>query len=300
MSYRSAVWAGALSLAVASATQLQAVVLPSNFVLSGNTDNAAAALRASEVYQMPHQNDEHHLIPYSPQHHKPQNLRTESTARASDFRVGPYVRTALGAFLCDDYDAGGGLNDQKFSTAQIASRAGFRFTAAAGYKFFDWFALEFETGLLYNEIHEVIIDDPEPTRDNEEGNSITYGEDDIKDPDQFQIPVMLNATFFIPTGCRVRPYIGGGIGGMFHWVDAELSDPKSNGRVAEDFNLEIDDFDFAYQANAGLRFLVCPGERVDALDPTHPIVEADLGYSWLANDTGAQNHSLMAGLSFLW
>jgi hypothetical protein len=292
---------------LAMSAPLKAVVLPSNFVLAGNADKAASEFQATETreqpqpQQMSHQYDEQHLIPYSPEHHKPQNLRGENTVRASDFRTGWYVRAAAGGFLADDFDAGGGLNKQKFSTAQISSRAGFRFSAAAGYRFADWFNLEFESGILYNEIHQVILDDPKPTKSNEEGNSVVIGEDDIKDSDQFQVPMMLNALFYIPTGTPVvRPYIGGGVGGMFHWIDAQISDPKHYGHTVDSFNLEIDQLDFAYQAMAGLRFLITPGERVNELDPTHPLVEADLGYSWLADDVGVQSHAIMAGLSFTW
>lgn len=300
------------TLAVAFAAKLDAVVLPSAFVLAGQAGKAADTFQATGQHRLP----EHDLAPEQISEPAPTEYRTVVSPdgktvrqipivapspvpiRATDFRSGVYLRAAIGGFLCDDYDAGG-FGDQKFASAQISSRAGVRFTGAVGYKFNDWFALEFESGVLYNEIHEVILDDPKPTKDNESGNSVVVGEDDIHDPDQFQVPVMLNAFFFIPTGTRFRPYIGGGVGGMFHWVDAQISDPHNGGKTVDDFNLEIDDFDFAYQAFAGLRYVVTPGDRVNELDPTHPVVEADLGYSWLANDTGAQNHSIMAGLSFL-
>lgn len=301
-------------LALAIASPLGAVVLPSDFVMSGQSGNGAGAFRATGVHRLP----EHDLAPeqiaepsapvryqtvVSPDGKSFQQIPivapTPAPIRATDFRSGVYLRVAAGGFLADDFDTGGGVYDQKASSLQISSRAGFRFTGAVGYKFTDWFALELESGLLYNEIHEVIVEDPEPTKSNEEGSSVVVGEDDIKDPDQFQVPVMLNAFFFIPTGTRLRPYIGGGIGGMFHWIDAQIQDPHSGGKTLSEFNLEIDDFDFAYAGFAGLRYVVCPGERVNELDPTHPVVEADLGYSWLANDTGVQNHSIMAGLSFL-
>ncbi|MCC6355371.1 MAG: hypothetical protein IT577_15890, partial [Verrucomicrobiae bacterium] len=175
--------------------RLDAVVLPSAFVLSGQSDKAAGAIQA-------HRLPEHTLAPEQISEPAPAQYRTvvspdgktvrqipivaptPEPVRATDFRSGVYLRTAVGGFLADDYDAGGGLDDQHFSSAQISSRAGFRFTAAVGYKFTDWFALEFESGVLYNEIHEVIIEDPKPTDDNEEGNSVVIGEDDIKDPDQ--------------------------------------------------------------------------------------------------------------------
>ncbi len=304
------------ALAIALASPLGAVVLPSAFVMSGQSDNAAGAFRATGAHRLP----EHTLAPeqvaqpsasapvryqtvVSPDGKSFQQLPivepTPAPIRATDFRSGVYLRTAVGAFLADDYDIGGGVHNQKFSSAQISSRAGFRFTGAVGYKFNDWFALELESGVLYNEIHEVIVEDPKPTKSNKGGESVVIGEDDIHDPDQFQVPVMLNAFFFIPTGTRLRPYLGGGIGGMFHWVDAQISDPENGGKTIDSFNLEIDDFDFSYQAFAGLRYVITPGDRVNELDPTHPVVEADLGYSWLANDTGAQNHSMMLGLSFL-
>jgi len=289
-----------------------AVVLPSDFVLAGRANSAADALKATGPYRLP----EHTVAPEQIEvPAAPVRYRTVASAdgkhfeqipivepapapiRATDFRAGVYLRMAAGVFFADDYDVGG-FGDQKFSSLQITSDAGFRFAGGIGYRFNDWFALEFESGFLVNEVSQIIAEDVKPTNSNEEGNSITAGSDDITDADQWQIPFMVNAYFFIPTGTRLRPYIGGGIGGIYHHIDAIIRDPKDNGHTLDDFNLEIDDFDFAYQAFAGLRYVITPGDRVNELDPTHPIVEVDLGYYWLANDTGAQNHSIMAGLAF--
>lgn len=302
------------ALAVALVARLDAVVLPSDFVLAGQAGNAAGALKATGAYRLP----EHNLQPEQIEEPAPATAtryRTVPSAdgksfqqipivepapapvRATDYRAGVYLRMAAGAFFADDYDTGG-FGDQQFSSLQINSDVGFRFAGGVGYRFNDWFSLEFESGFLLNEINEVIIEDPKPNTGNREGSSIVCGSDDINDADQIQVPIMVNAYFFIPTGTPLRPYIGGGLGGIYHHVDAQIRDPHDGGHVIDDFNLEIADFDFAYQAFAGLRYVVTPGARVNELDPTHPIVEADLGYYWLANDTGAQNHSIMAGLSF--
>lgn len=309
--YSRVLLSSALSIAIGGAAN--AVVLPSDFVLSGQANNAANALKATGPHRLPEHTltPEQAVVPVVPVHYRtvpsadgkhfeqiPIVEPAPAPVRATEFRSGVYLRVGVGAFFADDFDIGG-FGDQKFSSLQITSDAGFRFSGAIGYKFTDWFALELESGFLVNEVSEVIIEDPKPTDDNEEGNSIVAGSDDITGSDQWQVPIMLNAYFFIPTGTRFRPYIGGGIGGIYHHIDARVRDPYDHGHAISEFGIEVADFDLAYQAFTGLRFIVSPGDRVNELDPTHPVVEADLGYSWLANDTGAQNHSIMAGLSFL-
>lgn len=111
---------------------------------------------------------------------------------------------------------------------KVHFETGARFDVGVGYQFTDSFAAEFETGLIYNAVS-------------------SSGETSINSGNVLllQIPLFVNALYTVPTGGRLKPFVGAGVGGMF--TSAESIDLV--GYISGD-----SDAVFAYQATAGIRY----------------------------------------------
>jgi opacity protein-like surface antigen len=111
---------------------------------------------------------------------------------------------------------------------------GFRAGVHVGYNLTDWFAPEFEIGVLENRIRSL----PDAT---------------FFRADFANVPFLVNAKFQLPNPSRVAPYIGAGVGGSAAIIDAHpihFTDQNE-----EDVRVRGSDSDavFAWQAFAGVR-----------------------------------------------
>lgn len=107
---------------------------------------------------------------------------------------------------------------------------GFRFGVAGGYQVTDWFAGEFETGVMANQI-----------------NSITDGSAD--NATLSNVPLLINARFQIPNHSHFTPYFGGGVGGSAAVLNTD-SLTVGGTRLTGGESTMV----FAYQAFAGVRY----------------------------------------------
>ena len=138
-----------------------------------------------------------------------------------------YIRGDVGPAITDDADAnffpGAG-------SVTLELDPGMRFSVAGGALFGDYFALEFETGWILNEI-----------------DSIT-GFDDV-DGYVSQAPFLINAVFEFRNNTGLTPFIGGGAGGAAIGIDLD---------EAESALVEVDgsaaDIVFAWQVFGGLKY----------------------------------------------
>lgn len=105
---------------------------------------------------------------------------------------------------------------------------GFQMDFAFNYKLTPWLAIGPEMGFLYNSVS-------------------SFGDISYHDTFLFQMPIMANLTLEYPNQTRLRPYIGGGVGG----VATALT-------FGEDYYWGPDgigtDFTFGFQAFAGLNY----------------------------------------------
>ena len=138
-----------------------------------------------------------------------------------------YLRGDIGPALTEDLDAdffpGAG-------TVNLDLDPGMRFGVAGGALFGDYFALELETGWIFNEIDSI------------------SGFDDV-DGYVSQVPFLVNAAFQFRNNTGLTPFIGAGAGGSAIGINLD---------EAESALVELDgsagDVVFAWQGFAGLKF----------------------------------------------
>lgn len=181
---------------------------------------------------------------------------TSAHAQSSRFYVGA---DAGGAMTSDSRvkEFFGPVNPGTKVSLDPGVRIGFK----GGYKLTDWFAVEGETGVIYNNIKSI-------TGASIDGNASLAN-----------VPFLLNARFEIPHGrCPVTPYFGGGAGGsatifsLEHHID--LNGVRLTGSDAAPV--------FAYQAFAGLRYAI--SDQMDVGVEYHYF--ATTGPTWTADASG--------------
>ena len=127
----------------------------------------------------------------------------------------------------------------------LTMSAGIRFNLPVGYRPIDWFAVEFAPGIIWNkmtsynlQLSGTIDGDPESTTlplDVEGG--------------YFQVPLVVNFIFKIPTNSPWVPYIGGGIGASYTYMN--WSRLSYAGVSADLSNVDGSCWSLAYQGIAG-------------------------------------------------
>ena len=103
---------------------------------------------------------------------------------------------------------------------------GFRFDLPIGYRFNDWFSVEFAPGFIYNTIESV-----------QSGGGI-----DLDGGNLVQVPLLVNFIITIPTDSPFEPYIGGGVGGLYANIDSKI------------LNEQYDSWACGYSGLAGLNY----------------------------------------------
>lgn len=151
-----------------------------------------------------------------------------SRLAAQDWQKRVYAKVDGGAALMQNTsvkDLFGGVPPD----TRVEFDTGGRFGIALGYHVTDWFAAEFETGIVGNGL-----------------KSIT-GATDV-DAGVYTVPMMLNARFQLPNRSRFTPYIGAGVGGTSSTLDVNHLD-----YFGTQFTGSASDVVFAFQAFGGFR-----------------------------------------------
>ena len=157
-----------------------------------------------------------------------------------------YLTTELGGTLVNDVtikNAGG---------IQATFDPGVGGTVCLGYRIAPAWAVEFETGVLWNSFDKI--------------GGVTL-ESMHASADLYQIPFKLNVIYSAPTKGRWTPYIGAGAGGMATILEGSVDPvpgpaPASVSVIGNENFCDID-LTFAYQAVVGLRYRLSPHAQVD-------------------------------------
>jgi opacity protein-like surface antigen len=168
-----------------------------------------------------------------------------------------YVAEVLGADLVGT--AGGSLT----------MSAGIRFNLPIGYQPVDWFAVEFAPGIIWNKMSSYNLQLNGTIDTTSASTTLPL---DIEGG-YYQVPLVVNFIFKIPTNSPWVPYIGGGIGASFTYMNWTRA---SYGSVSEDLsNVDGSCWSLAYQGIAGLDYKITD--------------EISLGLKYIFTGTGNQN-----------
>jgi opacity protein-like surface antigen len=143
--------------------------------------------------------------------------------RAAESPARPYLAVDAGVELQQDVtikDTGG---------AKMSFDPGIRFDFGAGYHFAESWALEFQTGLIYNSVDKI-----GGISLNAVGASADF----------YEIPLMANVIYTVPIHERIGIFLGGGIGGVVGLFHTEGFGQSSDNT----------DLTFGYQALLGAKY----------------------------------------------
>jgi len=154
---------------------------------------------------------------------------------------------------------------------------GVRGGLAVGYNFCDSLAVEFETGVIWNSINSINGDSL---------SSFSGAHADI-----YEIPMLVNVIYKIPTHVGLTPYFGVGAGGAATLL-------KSS-NMPLPFPNNTTDFTFAFQGTAGLKYAL--GKNME-LGVAYKFL-GTTDHSWSENGVtfktdGTMTHSIVA--TFTW
>ena len=179
-------------------------------------------------------------------------LSTENKGRLTELS-GFYLGPELGiAFQQDvnlqnvNYEAT--ILDSKLvgtAAGSLTMSAGIRFNLPVGYRPVDWFAVEFAPGIIWNKMSSYNLQLSGTIDGDPESATLPL---DVQGG-YFQVPLVVNFIFKIPTKSPWVPYIGGGIGASYTYMNwTQLS----YGGISEDYsNVDGSCWSLAYQAIAG-------------------------------------------------
>jgi OmpA-OmpF porin, OOP family len=198
----------------------------------------------------------------------------------ADFADRLYVTAAAGPAFAQNTT----IQTPPFTGGQIDFDTGVRGDIAVGYNVCKAFAVELNTGVIWNSVNSI------------GGNTLsTYS----AHADLYQIPLMVNGIYKIPLKGPFKPYIGAGVGAVVGVLDSSgvpgLYFPTPGGSQSFDAT----DTEFAYQAEVGFNWQLGKHAEVG-------LAYKFLGtssFTWNANDTplktdGIFTHAVTA--SFTW
>jgi opacity protein-like surface antigen len=212
-------------------------------------------------------------------------VQAESSQDPQDWTQNLYAHVDAGYLYQEDttlnYSASSGT-----STTSVNGTAtfnpGFRGDAAFGYKINKLWAVEFDTGVLWNSM------------DQFNGNSLSSANQSF---DTYTIPILANVIYKVPLKGPWVSYVGVGVGGA-----ASILSYSASG-----YNFGDQTFVFGYQAKAGLQYNLTPNASIDLtyeffgmtnpswhFNQTIGITTTDYQF----NESGFYTHSIV--VSFTW
>ena len=155
----------------------------------------------------------------------------------------------------------------------LTMSAGIRFNFPIGYQPVDWFAIEFAPGIIWNKMSSWNLE-VNGSAENSSGSISGQLNAPIDvEGGYFQVPLVVNFIFKIPTDSPWVPYIGGGIGASYTYMNWTR---LSYGGISQDIsNVDGSCWSLAYQGIAGLDYKITD--------------EVSLGLKYIFTGTGNQN-----------
>ena len=199
------------------------------------------------------------------------NANKESPVELSGFYFGPELGVAFQQDV-NLQDINGNLAGIEVTLGgSLTMSPGVRFNLPIGYQPVDWFAVEFAPGIIWNQLDYL----------NGSGSvSINGGPQQSGtaridlDGGYYQVPLVINFIFKIPTDSPWVPYIGGGIGASYTYMNLTQFDAGS-GVSADLTNFDGSCWSLAYQGIAGFDYKFTD--------------EVSLGLKYIFTGTGNQN-----------
>jgi opacity protein-like surface antigen len=198
---------------------------------------------------------------------------SNSMAELSGFYVGPELGVAFQQNV-NLQDINGnvaieGLDIEGTISGSLTMSPGIRFNLPLGYQPVDWFAVEFAPGIIWNNISSWNID----ANGLVNGTPASINTQVALEGSYYQVPLVVNFIFKIPTDSPWVPYIGGGIGASYTYMNWTQ---VSYGGISEDLsNVDGSCWSLAYQGIAGLDYKITD--------------EVSLGLKYIFTGTGNQN-----------
>jgi opacity protein-like surface antigen len=144
---------------------------------------------------------------------------------------GGYIRLGAGLSLVEDIE-GYSADFAATTNFELTLDPGLRFDVAPGYNFNRYVGLEFNTGVVWNTVDSIEVED---------GRSISV------DGTLWQIPFLANVILRYPTDIQLTPFVGAGGGGLLMGITVDNTD-----------DIEVydraDDIFAAYQLFGGLQY----------------------------------------------
>ncbi len=190
-----------------------------------------------------------------------------------------YMNVDAGAVFQQDATLKQSINGGPVSSASATFDTGFRGDVTLGYNLNNAWAVELETGVIWNSVDKV------------GGVKLDSLNQRLE---LYQIPILVNAIYKIPTSGHWTPYFGVGAGGVVNISDASF--PGGSGAT---------EFTFAYQAEAGVNYAF--SKRCSAnlaykffgtLDPSWNWTLPAGGGTDHGTISGVYTHSLVAGITW--
>ena len=180
-------------------------------------------------------------------------------------KEGFYVGTELGGTVVPNVDLG---TTDAFAPLGIPSvsfqadyNAGMRFDIPLGYRVNEWFSCEFAPGFMWNSLNSLYASD------GTNSGSLSLG------GNLWQVPLLVNFIFTIPTNSKWEPFFGGGVGGIY--TSASLDSFTVLG--VDIPSLSGDSWALGYSAIAGLNY--------------HLSKDISFAFNYKFTGTGTQNWS---------
>jgi opacity protein-like surface antigen len=197
----------------------------------------------------------------------------DSLSQLSGFYLGPELGVA---FQQDVNLQNVNIDTEILNAAVVGSAggsltmsAGVRFNLPVGYQPVDWFAVEFAPGIIWNKMSSYNLQLNGTIDTTSASTTLPL---DIEGG-YYQVPLVVNFIFKIPTNSPWVPYIGGGIGASFTYMNWTRA---SYGGLSEDIsNVDGSCWSLAYQGIAGLDYKITD--------------EVSLGLKYIFTGTGNQN-----------
>ena len=160
-------------------------------------------------------------------------------------------RTAVGVAF-QQTTSGRSINDLGTGTdyTTITFQPGIRFDLEPYYNILDWFSVGVESAFIYNKIHSITTN----------GDAVYQGSPQFGNGSFYQVPILANVRFQLPTDGPVRAHWGGGFGGVWDYINVSTihdSDGSPYSSTSYQWN-------YAFQLMAGLTYTVAPGFDLNA------------------------------------
>jgi len=139
-----------------------------------------------------------------------------------------------------------------YSGENFTFQPGFRLDVEFGYNFYEWLAVELQTGMTYNGLYQY-----NATFNASPGGGLPAGSYNMSaDGELVQVPVQINGILRWPGQVKFRPFIGGGIGAVWQQLDVNnyyLANTDIQGNYCRSA------FQFGWNAQVGMTYTVEPG-----------------------------------------